>query len=136
MNEWVSEHAWKKDEGKTNLYSKWCRLGSHENCFIAARCFIAHRSRIAHYPSFISQDFFYFSSFIHNGDNYNTYLGKILISQGNFTKFQILYMQKKILELLYFPCSIASILWKLMKNLLWNCKFLWIWSSKLFWIRL
>ena len=40
MDEWVSEHAWKKDEGKTNLYSKWCRLGSHENCFIAAGCFI------------------------------------------------------------------------------------------------
>ena len=30
-----------------------------------------HCSRISCYPSFISQDFFHFSSFIHNGDNLN-----------------------------------------------------------------
>ena len=30
-----------------------------------------HCSRIARYPSFISQDFFHFSSFIHYGDNLN-----------------------------------------------------------------
>ena len=31
----------------------------------------SHCSRITRYPSFISQDFFHFSSFIHNGDNLN-----------------------------------------------------------------
>ena len=32
-----------------------------------------HCSRITRYPSFISQDFFHFSSFINNGDNLNMY---------------------------------------------------------------
>ena len=31
----------------------------------------AHCSRITRYPSFISQDFFHFSTFIHDGDNLN-----------------------------------------------------------------
>ena len=31
----------------------------------------SHCSRIPRYPSFICQDFFHFSSFIHNGDNLN-----------------------------------------------------------------
>ena len=32
---------------------------------------VSHCSRITRYHSFISQDFFHFSSFIHNGDNLN-----------------------------------------------------------------
>ena len=44
-------------------------------CFFRVSCpYVpggSHCSRITHYPSFISQDFFHFSLFIHNGDNLN-----------------------------------------------------------------
>ena len=40
--------------------------------FATLQCkYLSHCSRITHYPSFISQDFCYFSLFIHNGDNLN-----------------------------------------------------------------
>ena len=42
----------------------------------------SHCSRITRYPSFISQDFFHFSSFIHDGDNLNMY--KYLNIHGEF----------------------------------------------------
>ena len=34
---------------------------------------ISHCSRITCYPSFIAQDFYHFSTLIHNGDNLNMY---------------------------------------------------------------
>ena len=34
-------------------------------------CYKTHCSRITRYVSFISQDFFHFSTFTHNGDNLN-----------------------------------------------------------------
>ena len=37
------------------------------------KMYLSQCSRINHYPNFIAQDFFHFSSFIHNGDNLNMY---------------------------------------------------------------
>ena len=44
-----------------------------KNLTLNGLTYIAHCSRITRYPSFIAQDFFHFSTLIHNGDNLNMY---------------------------------------------------------------
>ena len=63
------------------LYPSLGNLSSHPHC-----------SRIARYPSFFSQDFFHFSSYIHNGDNLNMYknLNFHLEFLKHFSEFYVL----------------------------------------------